>query len=159
MFLKTHLFAHLYRQCFENGNYGLSFFCETLLLKYFQTSRAIQKDICYMPIPTTRQLQDVLRGHHADLIIIKLHPFICSKRVKYQYQLEHQSAVEQGYPILKKKHLNKLIKVLRNIRNCLAATCSSMQDIFPPKAGVDNPYSTEMTSEAINLVKKKKKIA
>lgn len=57
----------------------------------------------------------------------------------------------------KKKHLNKLIKVLRNIRNCLAATCSSMQDIFPPKAGVDNPYSTEMTSEAINLVKKKKK--
>lgn len=55
-----------------------------------------------MPIPTTRQLQDVLRGHHADLIIIKLHPFICSERVKYQYQPEQQSTVEQGYPILNK---------------------------------------------------------
>lgn len=51
--------------------------CEPLLLKYFQTSRAVQEDVCYMPVAASGQLQDVLGGHHADLIVIKLHPFIC----------------------------------------------------------------------------------
>ena len=59
-----------------------------LLFQNFETPGPVQQHICYMPVSSAGQLQDVVRAHHTDLVIIKLHPLICHKKPK-QEEIKH----------------------------------------------------------------------
>lgn len=65
-----------------NGNFKcwfsfVSSFRLLILFKNFETARPVKQYVCYVPVSSTRQLQDVFRSHHTDLVVIKLHPLIC----------------------------------------------------------------------------------